>query len=76
MRNVIVGYTYRPVSFLMGLEQMREMPGFEWLDKEGVPLLPAGRIAYIGLRDVDVGEKSLLASHGILAFSMEDVDRY
>jgi len=64
-----------PVSFLMGLEKMRVMPGFEWLDKEGVPLLPTGRIAYIGLRDVDDGEKSLLASLGILAFSMEDVDR-
>ena len=33
-------------------------------------------MAYVGLRDVDAGERKLLARHNILAFSMYEVDRY
>lgn len=40
------------------------------------PVLSPSRIAYIGLRDVDPGEKALLKKHSITAFSMHDVDRY
>jgi arginase len=46
---------------------------FSWLDS--VHLLPS-RLAYIGLRDVDKGEKAILREHDIAAFSMHEVDRY
>lgn len=46
---------------------------FSWLDF--VHLHPS-RLAYIGLRDVDQGEKAILREHNIAAFSMHEVDRY
>jgi len=46
---------------------------FSWLDS--VHLCPS-RLAYIGLRDVDKGEKAILREHDIAAFSMHEVDRY
>ncbi|ETO17753.1 arginase [Reticulomyxa filosa] len=49
-------------------------PTFDWLKK--VPPLKASNLVYIGLRDVDVGEKFLLKEHNIRAFSMFDVDQY
>ena len=75
-------------------------PGFEWLSKENVPVLQPEQIAYVGLRDVDFGERlmhvpqgfhfpvgciilplvcchrKLLSQHGILSFTMHEVDRY
>ncbi|KAH8913515.1 putative arginase, partial [Atractiella rhizophila] len=38
--------------------------------------LRSDRIAYIGLRDVDVGEKKIIKDLGITAFSMYHVDKY
>jgi len=46
---------------------------FSWIDC--VHLLTS-RLAYIGLRDVDKGEKAILREHDIAAFSMHEVDRY
>jgi arginase len=63
-----------PVAFLLGLPGMRETPGFEWLSK--VPKLKPEKIAYIGLRDLDFGEKVTIRSLGITAFSMHEVDKY
>lgn len=40
------------------------------------PLLSLKKLVYIGLRDVDRGEKRILREHGIKAFSMHDIDRY
>ena len=34
------------------------------------------KLVYIGLRDIDRGEKDILRKHGIKAFSMHDVDKY
>jgi len=42
--------------------------------KGGTPL-SLKKLVYIGLRDVDSGEKKLLREHGIKAFSMHDVDK-
>lgn len=39
------------------------------------PPLNLKKLVYIGLRDVDRGEKRLLREHGIKAFSMHDVDK-
>ncbi|KAJ1795894.1 Arginase, catabolizes arginine to ornithine and urea [Coemansia sp. RSA 2399] len=59
-----------PLSFLLGLCEAHEP--FEWI----TPKLRKDRLVYIGLRDVDAGEKALLRKHGIKAFSMHDVDKH
>jgi arginase len=38
-------------------------------------MLSTKKLVYIGLRDIDRGEKKILREHGIKAFSMHDVDR-
>merc|ERR1711939_55233 len=60
-----------PVSFLMGLKGT-EVPEFSWIDA----CLKPERIVYIGLRDVDSGEKKILRENNIKAFSMHHVDKY
>jgi arginase len=59
-----------PVSFLLGLGP--KFPEFAWVK----PVLVASRLVYIGLRDVDVGEKRILKENNIKAFSMHEVDKY
>ncbi|QLG70456.1 hypothetical protein HG535_0A03960 [Zygotorulaspora mrakii] len=62
-----------PVSFLMGLNEESEMPeSLKWIPGN----LRPEKIVYIGLRDVDSGEKKILRDLGIKAFSMYHVDRY
>jgi len=59
-----------PVAFLLGLGS--KIPEFSWVK----PLLKPERLVYIGLRDVDVGEKRILKENNIKAFSMHEVDKY
>jgi Arginase/agmatinase/formimionoglutamate hydrolase, arginase family len=59
-----------PVSFLIGIGS--KVPEFSWVK----PLLKPERLVYIGLRDVDAGEKRILKEHNIKAFSMHEVDKY
>jgi arginase len=59
-----------PVSFLLGIGT--KFDEFSWCK----PLLKPERIVYIGLRDVDAGEKRLLKEQNIKAFSMHEVDKY
>ncbi len=59
-----------PVSFLLGLGA--KVPEFGWIK----PLLKAERLVYIGLRDIDSGEKRILRENNIKAFSMHEVDKY
>jgi len=61
-----------PVAMLMKL--MGQKPGFEWTDD--VPKLEPYRLVYIGVRDVDVGEKKTLRKLGIKTFSTNDIDKY
>lgn len=65
-----------PVAFLTGLSGApKENPEvFGWIKSEN--MISVKKLVYIGLRDVDVGEKKILREHGIKAFSMHDVDRY
>lgn len=66
-----------PVSFLTGLpgnEQLHE--NFSWLTDPSKPKLATSRLVYIGLRDVDAGEKKILRDNNIKAFSMHHVDKY
>lgn len=60
-----------PVSFLLGLNQP-PVAEYAWVQ----PRLTPDRLVYIGLRDVDAGEKRLLREHGIKAFSMHEVDAF
>ncbi|KAF9950077.1 Arginase, catabolizes arginine to ornithine and urea [Mortierella alpina] len=59
-----------PVSFLLGIAGQVDV--FNWVK----PCLTPDRLVYIGLRDVDAGEKKILREHGIKAFSMHEVDKY
>ncbi len=62
-----------PVAFLTGLAKEEREDVFGWLRKEN--LISLKKLVYIGLRDVDRGEKAILRQHGIKAFSMHDIDR-
>lgn len=59
-----------PLAFLLGIAG--EVPEFSWVK----PALSAKRLAYIGLRDVDAGERRIIKENGIKAFSMHEVDKY
>ncbi|KAK6456988.1 arginase [Scheffersomyces xylosifermentans] len=61
-----------PISFVMGIDSDSYPPEFAWVPQN----LKANRIAYIGLRDVDDGEKAILKKYNIPAFSMYHVDKY
>lgn len=63
-----------PVAFLTGLASEDKEEYFGWLGEEG--RLSTRKLVYIGLRDVDPGEKRILREHGIKAFSMFDIDRH
>ncbi|KAI1437366.1 arginase-like protein [Xylaria sp. CBS 124048] len=63
-----------PVAFLTGLAKESKPEYFGWLKAEH--MLNINKLVYIGLRDVDAGEKRLLRENGIKAFSMFDIDRY
>ena len=71
-----------PLAFLTSLSGSVSLGGnhsneqivpFSWLDSVH---LPPSRLVYIGLRDIDKGEKAILREHNIAAFSMHEVDRY
>ncbi|EMG47946.1 CAR1 Arginase [Candida maltosa Xu316] len=61
-----------PVSFIMGIDRESYPPEFSWVPQ----LLKANKLVYIGLRDVDDGEKAILKKYNIAAFSMYHVDKY
>ncbi|TFK33139.1 hypothetical protein BDQ12DRAFT_691548 [Crucibulum laeve] len=58
-----------PVSFLLGISNV---PEYSWTKGK----LHPSRIAYIGLRDIEAGEKATLKKLGIKTFSMHHVDKY
>jgi arginase len=62
-----------PVAFLTGLAKEEKKDIFGWLQQEH--MLNVNKLVYIGLRDVDRGEKRILRENGIKAFSMHDIDR-
>ncbi|USP80115.1 arginase [Curvularia clavata] len=63
-----------PVSFLTGLAKEDREDIFGWIKEEH--MLSTKKLVYIGLRDIDKGEKKILRDHGIKAFSMHDIDRH
>lgn len=64
-------YHGMPAAHVMGWFS-RPLPGFEWLRSR----LPENRLAYIGLRDIDIDEGRMLQESGCHIFTMQDVDRH
>jgi arginase len=62
-----------PVAFLSGLAKGEGEEVFGWLREDN--MISLRKLVYIGLRDVDQGEKRILRENGIKAFSMHDIDR-
>jgi arginase len=62
-----------PVAFLAGLATEKREDIFGWL-KDDQKISPK-KLVYIGLRDIDRGEKKILRDNGIKAFSMHEVDK-
>jgi arginase len=63
-----------PMAFLTRLAREEKRDIFGWLQDEH--MVSMRKLVYIGLRDVDRGEKKILRDNGIKAFSMHDIDRY
>ncbi|RDA89084.1 hypothetical protein CP532_2232, partial [Ophiocordyceps camponoti-leonardi (nom. inval.)] len=63
-----------PVAFATGLARDDKDEYFGWIKDD--MRVSVRKLVYIGLRDVDPGEKKILRDHGIKAFSMYDVDRH
>lgn len=63
-----------PVAFLTGLATSEEEDMFGWLEDD--QKIKVSKLVYIGLRDIDRGEKKILRDNNIKAFSMHDVDRH
>jgi len=61
-----------PLSFLSGLADSTKYPGLEWIPK----CISLDKLAYVGLRDLDAGEKEIIKKHNIKAFSMREVEKY
>ena len=56
-----------PLAFLLGLvENVNSLPSFEYFE----PCLSPSDIVYVGLRDVDKGEKEIIKKLGIKAFTV------
>lgn len=56
-----------PLAFLLGLvENANKLPGFQWFK----PCVKPTDIVYIGLRDLDKGEKLAIKKLGIKAFTV------
>lgn len=62
-----------PVAFVTRLAREERKDIFGWLQDE--MMVSVKKLVYIGLRDVDKGEKKILRENGIKAFSMHDIDR-
>ena len=62
-----------PVAFLTGLAKESREDVFGWIKDEN--RISVKKLVYIGLRDIDRGEKRILQGNGIKAFSMHDIDR-
>jgi arginase len=63
-----------PMAFLTGIAKESRKDVFGWLSKDH--LISTTKLVYIGLRDIDSGEKKILREYGIKAFSMHDIDKY
>ncbi|KAI4642767.1 uncharacterized protein J4E79_011383 [Alternaria viburni] len=66
-----------PVAFLADLVEKKEElteDVFGWLKEEH--RISPKKLVYIGLRDIDKGEKEILKKHNIKAYSMHEIDKH
>ena len=63
-----------PLALLLGLVDVNLLPGFEWL--KNVPTLHPEQLVFVGLRDLDKGEREIIVKKGIKAYTMHHVDHY
>lgn len=63
-------YHGMPVAHILGWIKKDEVKGFDWLDH----YLKPENLVYIGLRDIDAGEKLLLKQHNIKFYTPFDID--
>ena len=65
-----------PIGLLLdGLyDNHAQVPGLEWM--VDAPRLPPSNLVYIGLRDVDPAERTILRDYNIRAYTMHEIDRY
>jgi arginase len=63
-----------PVAFLAGLVKEDKPDIFGWIKDE--QRINVSKLVYIGLRDIDIGEKKIIRENNIKAFTMHDIDRY
>lgn len=63
-----------PIGFLMKKCDVTKVPGLGWLTD--YPRLDPSQVCYVGLRDIDAGERKLIRESGIKTFTMQDIDRY
>ncbi len=62
-----------PLAMVLGCNS-QGLPGFEWF--QGQNCLPADRVALVGVRSLDAGERRLLKETGVHVYSMSEIDRY
>lgn len=61
-----------PIAALIGAFQLADYPGFEFFK----PLLKPERLALVGIRSLDAGERTQIEQSGAHIFTMAEVDRY
>jgi len=74
MHGMPIGMLLEGVAPTKSFAADKVVPGFEWLLDS--PQLPPDSIVYVGLRDVDPGERKLIQQFGIHAYTMYEIDRY
>lgn len=62
-------YHGMPVAHLLGWIPEKSVPGFDWFK----PCIKPEDIVFIGLRDIDDGERKNLKKHGVKCFTMHEV---
>lgn len=70
-----------PVAFLLQHQDCRGIRGFDWMEQEAAKLSPSAggsfitpeRLGYIGLRDVEAGERKLMRELHIAGAFMSDI---
>jgi len=68
-------YHGMPAAHLMGwFDRATPLPGFDWFPEGGC--IDEGRLAYIGLRDIDEEESAALKRSNVHVFTMRDVDKH
>lgn len=65
-------YHGMPVAHLLGWIPEKSVPGFDWLKS----CVKVEDIVFIGLRDIDQGERKNLKKYGIKCFTMHEVIKY